>query len=143
MLAWGGAMAVLLLLLGDPIARVFTQESRLVDESSQFLRIVAPSYPLLGVLLVASSALPALGQATRAFQLVAVWSLVLLPCGCWLGGTLYGSAGGFWGISLANGLAGAMLWYAVRRAAVTHADPAALAASRRRPLPRALVSPRS
>jgi putative MATE family efflux protein len=111
-MAWGlGAWAVLLL-VGDTVAGVFTDDPAVVDVAHTYMWIVPASYGTAGLVSVVSASFNAVDRAIRSTVLSALRSLVFAVPFAFIGAAVADLDGIFAGIALASILTGgaAMLW---------------------------------
>lgn len=109
-LYWGGGGFLLLALLADPIARVFTNDPAVAALIVAYLRIVPVSYGFFGIILVTNAAFNALRKPLKATLLIVIRLFLLAIPLAWVGAHLWGEGGVFSGICVANLLAGATAW---------------------------------
>ncbi|MFW5695754.1 MAG: MATE family efflux transporter [Alkalispirochaeta sp.] len=111
-LAWGAMVLVVFLSAAPPIARAFNNDPAVVTVTVQYLRIVALSYGLLGIVNLAAAAFNGLHTPGRAAAVAATRLFVFLIPLAWTGRALGGLPGLFWGVSVGNVGAGivAYLW---------------------------------
>ena len=108
----GAVSALILAFAAEPIARLFSEEPRVIEAARDYLWIVPLSYGGAGAVMVCNAAFNGLGQPGRAVLISATRMLVLhLPL-AYLAASLFGLHGVFVAGSLANLLAGigACLW---------------------------------
>lgn len=114
-IAWGAMVAVVFLAAAGPIARVFNDEAAVSGVTARYLRLLAPSFGLLGVVNVSAAAFSGLHEPFRAagtafFRLVAL----AIPFAI-LGRALGAMTGLFLGLAAANALGGIAGYLWVRR----------------------------
>jgi putative MATE family efflux protein len=121
------AMGVVVFFFTEPIVAVFTTDPDVVREGANFLRTVAPTFGLLGVLRAYSGSFRGAGK-TMISAAVAIFALgvVRLPV-AWFGAQEFGPSGIWWSFVVSNivGAAVALVWYKQgtwRDADLTHRD---------------------
>ncbi|GAB5543286.1 MAG: hypothetical protein SangKO_030460 [Sandaracinaceae bacterium] len=114
-LGWGLGAAVLLALVADPLARIFNDDPEVIAQTKLFLRIVPISYAAFGIAILVASVFNALDQPLKATVLALFRLIVLAVPLAWLGSELYGLAGLFAGIGVANLISGAVAGLYARR----------------------------
>ena len=106
-------MGVVVFVFTEPIVAVFTTDPAVVSEGANFLRIVAPTFGLLGVLRAYSGSFRGAGK-TMISAAIAIFALglVRLPV-AWFGAQSYGPSGIWWSFVVSNivGAAVAVIWY--------------------------------
>jgi putative MATE family efflux protein len=106
-------MGVVVFVFTEPIVAVFTTDPAVVDEGANFLRIVAPTFGLLGVLRAYSGSFRGAGK-TMISAAIAIFALgaVRLPV-AWFGAQEFGPSGIWWSFVVSNvvGAAVALVWY--------------------------------
>lgn len=131
---WGLAAWGLLVIAGDPLAGLFTDDPEVVETLRIYLWIVPATYGASGLVSVASAAFNATDKAVRSTLLSATKSLALAVPLAYLGATLGGTTGLFAGIAAATGFTSilAVRWLRVltRPASDEHEPEAARSAVR-------------
>ncbi len=106
-------MGVVVFFFTEPIVAVFTTDPDVVREGANFLRTVAPTFGLLGVLRAYSGSFRGAGK-TMISAAVAIFALgvVRLPV-AWFGAQEFGPSGIWWSFVVSNvvGAAVALVWY--------------------------------
>ncbi|SIQ06217.1 putative efflux protein, MATE family [Alkalispirochaeta americana] len=122
-LVWGVVVALVFGVAGRPIAGIFTDTGEVVVATTGYLRTLAPTFGLLGVVMVTSAAFNGLHRPFAAAA-VAFMRLVglYLPLAL-IGRSLGGLQGLFWGLAGANGIAGVAAVLIFRRASRTFPVP--------------------
>jgi Na+-driven multidrug efflux pump len=106
-------MGVVVYVFTEPLVAVFTTDPAVVEEGANFLRTVAPSFGLLGVLRAYSGSFRGAGKTlTSAVIAIAALGLVRLPV-AWFGAQSYGPSGIWWSFVVSNvvGATIAVVWY--------------------------------
>jgi putative MATE family efflux protein len=107
------AMGVVVFVFTEPIVAVFTTDPAVVEEGANFLRTVAPTFGLLGVLRAYSGSFRGAGK-TLISAAIAILALgaVRLPV-AWFGAQSFGPSGIWWSFVVSNvlGAAVAVVWY--------------------------------
>ena len=126
-IVWGLVVLVVFLLAARPIAEVFNDSARVVAVTSMYLRIVALSYGILGIVNITSAALNGVRRPLQAAAVAALRSFAFLVPLALLGRALAGLPGLFWGVAAGNILGGASayLWFARSRLPAAPQHPGA------------------
>lgn len=103
---WGFFCFGVLAFTARPLANLFTEKQAVEDYIVLYLRVVPLGYGLLGVNLLAGAAFNAINRPLTALFLSAIRLLVFYIPMAWLGSVLMGVSGIFWGMAIANILAG-------------------------------------
>lgn len=109
-LVWGTAAWLFLLVVREPIAAMFSNDTDVVQAASRYLLIVPISYGAAGVVAVTSAAFNAVDRAVRSTLLSATRSLGLAVPAAWVGSQAAGIDGLFAGIGLATMITGILAW---------------------------------
>jgi putative MATE family efflux protein len=107
------AMGVLVFVFTEPIVAVFTTDPAVVDEGVTFLRTVAPTFGMLGIMRAYSGSFRGAGKTmTSAALAIATLWVVRLPV-AWFGAQSFGPVGIWYGFVVSNvvGAALALAWY--------------------------------
>jgi putative MATE family efflux protein len=107
------AMGVVVFFFTEPIVSVFTTDPAVVDEGVSFLRTVAPTFGMLGVMRAYGGSFRGAGKTmTSAALAIATLWVVRLPV-AWFGAQSLGPVGIWYGFVVSNvfGAALALLWY--------------------------------
>ena len=116
-LAYGLLVALVLVLLREPIASVFTADEAIAGQIARYLSVASWGFAGYGLLVVANGALNAVDRAGLAFRLsVARVTLVMLPL-AWAG-TRFGGPSLVYGAELAANVVGGALAFALARHAL-------------------------
>ncbi len=107
-LLWGIAVAGLLFVVAEPIARVFNDDTEVIAMTRLYLRVVPVSYAPYGLAILVASLFNALGMPIKATVLAALRLVALAIPLAWLGSYLYDLTGLFLGIVAANVIMGAV-----------------------------------
>jgi putative MATE family efflux protein len=112
-LAWGSLVFVVFLLAARPIASIFNDNPEVVSVTSRYLRIMAVSYGVLGLVNMSSAAFNGIRKPLTAAGVAAVRLFLLYVPLAILGGMLFELEGIFWGAAIGNLLGGAFayLWF--------------------------------
>jgi putative MATE family efflux protein len=107
------AMGVLVFVFTEPIVAVFTTDPAVVDEGVTFLRTVAPTFGMLGIMRAYGGSFRGAGKTmTSAALAIATLWVVRLPV-AWFGAQSFGPVGIWYGFVVSNvfGAALALAWY--------------------------------
>lgn len=109
---WGASMWFLMLLVREPLARVFTSDPQVVALATEYLFYIPLAYGAMGVVSVVSSTFNAIDRAVRSTVISALRGLGLALPLAWIGGQVWGPRGLFMGVAAATGIAAAVaiLW---------------------------------
>jgi putative MATE family efflux protein len=114
-LSWGGVVLVVFLIAARPIASIFNDNREVVSVTSRYLRIVAVSYGVLGLVNITSAAFNGIRKPFTAAGVAAVRLFILYVPLALLGGVLLQLEGIFWGAAAGNLLGGAFAYSWFRR----------------------------
>lgn len=107
-LAYGLAIALVMVLAREPLARLFSQEPAIIANFTSYLVIAAWGYAGFGLLIVTNGALNAIDRSGTALMLSAARvALIMLPAAAFLRGTW--GAGGIFAAELVANLGGGLL----------------------------------
>ena len=111
-IVWGALTWLVMLVVREQLARVFTADPHVVALASEYLFYIPMAYGATGVVSVVSSTFNAIDRAVRSTVISALRGLGLALPLAWLGGQLWGARGLFMGVAAATGLAAtvAILW---------------------------------
>jgi putative MATE family efflux protein len=116
-LVWGAALALLLWAVAPRLAALFSEDARVVEVATAYLRLVPLSYGGAGILMITNAAFNGMGRPIAATAISALRMFVVNVPVAWLGARLFGVWGVFLGIALANVVVGVLAALWVRRAA--------------------------
>lgn len=108
-LLWGGAVALALFALSEPVARAFSDDPAVVDWMVHYLWLVPISFGLSGSMHMAAAAFQVLGRAWAAFGMNLFRVVLMVPVAFFLD-ALFPVEGVFAGMSLAGALVGLGAW---------------------------------
>ena len=112
---WGAVMLALLLVVANPLARVFNDDEAVVRTIVLYLTLVPISYGFFGVLQLSNTSLNILNRPLHASALMVLRMFILyVPLG-YAGSRYWGVPGIFVAASVANVLAGAAAFLWLRR----------------------------
>jgi putative MATE family efflux protein len=114
-LLWGLAVFVLLLLVREPLARVFNDNPDVIATMALYLAIVPIGYGFKGTVLLSSSVLNVLRKPLHASALILAQLIVLYIPLAYLGSYLFGLTGIFVAAAFANILVGTVSYRWLRR----------------------------
>jgi putative MATE family efflux protein len=107
------AMGVVVFVFTEPLVAVFTTDDAVVEAGVTFLRTVAPTFGMLGVMRAYSGSFRGAGKTMTAAGLaIATLWVVRLPI-AWFGAQSFGPVGIWYGFVVSNvfGAALALAWY--------------------------------
>jgi putative MATE family efflux protein len=107
------AMGVVVFVFTEPLVSVFTTDSAVVEEGATFLRTVAPTFGMLGIMRAYSGSFRGAGKTmTSAGLAIATLWVVRLPI-AWFGAQSFGPVGIWYGFVVSNvvGAVLALAWY--------------------------------
>lgn len=112
-LVWGAVVLVVFLLAASPIASLFNDDPRVVQVTAMYLRIVAVSFGVLGLVNISAAALNGLRRPLLAAGIAAIRMFIFYVPLALAGSALFGLPGVFAGAALGNILGGisAFVWF--------------------------------
>ncbi len=110
-MGFGLLAALLLALLRNPVAAIFSKDPEVLRMTALYLLIVPVSYGTYGVVMQVNAVFNALDRPMRAVLVSTVRMVALYLPLAWLGSRLYGVGGIFAGAALANLVTGAVGWW--------------------------------
>jgi len=119
---WGGVAAVVLWLLAEPVARIFTESQSVVDIVSLYLSILPLSFGFQGIYLIGNASLNTMSKPFPAFIISAFQMFALYLPLAYLGSYLFGIPGIFSGLALSY-VIGALVSYGYLRKFVSKPSP--------------------
>lgn len=114
-LVWGAAMAVVLALLGRPLAALFNDHASVVALVTAYLLVVPISYACAGISLNVMALFNATSRPLISALLIGIRLFVLAIPGAYLASKWWGAVGVFGAISAANVLSCLVSMWASRR----------------------------
>lgn len=114
-LAWGVVVLVVFVLAARPIASIFNDNPAVVRVTGLYLRIVAVSYGVLGIVNLTSAAFNGIRRPLSAAAVAAVRLFALYVPLALLGRALAGLPGLFWGAAAGNIAGGLIAFFWFRR----------------------------
>ncbi len=114
-LSWGLMCLVVIYSLAEPIARLFSEDLRVISDMVLYLRIVPFSYGLIGIAILASSSMNAINKPLRSATIIALRMLVLILPLSALGSMLFGLKGLLVGMVLGHIIGGTIAWLWIRQ----------------------------
>ena len=119
----GVALWLVLFVLAEPIAGLFSDEARVLDPLVTFLRLATATLMFDAVTGTAVSILNGLQQSVRAMVLNATRLLVFLVPLTYVGSALYEIAGAFSGMAVARACSGVVAFLVLRHSAARLVPP--------------------
>jgi len=98
---WGGGLFIVLVLLAEPIASIFTTDPKVLDFTKLYFYIVAFTYVGYGIITMTASIFNGLQMPSDALKVLTVKTFAFtIPLA--LAGSYFGALGVFGGIALSN-----------------------------------------
>ena len=114
-LIWGGVTFIVLYLLSDFIASIFSDDKAVIAALVLFLHIVPISYGRYGISALVNSIFNALGKPLQASLIIILHLFVFVLPLAYLGSKVYGLKGVFIGIAIGNGAGGLIAYLMVQK----------------------------
>ena len=114
-LIWQLAIYALLVLFSDPLSRLFSEDPAVQTIIKTFIYIVPISYFGMGFSLVATATINALHKTRISLNINIVRLFVLYIPFAWIGNSLFGLEGIFWGCAVGNLTIGFMILFAFKK----------------------------
>ena len=114
-LIWGGATFIVLYLLSDFIASIFSDDKAVIAALVLFLHIVPISYGRYGISALVNSIFNALGKPLQASLIIILHLFVFVLPLAYVGSKVYGLKGVFIGIAVGNGAGGLLAYLMVQK----------------------------
>ncbi|MCD8566660.1 MAG: hypothetical protein LRY36_01860 [Alphaproteobacteria bacterium] len=108
---WSLLVAIILGLLGEPVARLFSQEPEVIKIISLFFMIVPFSYMFGNLVMGWASAYNAMGRPQWSFAMIALKMIVILIPAVTIGARWGGIQGIFWAIAIVNTISGTVFHF--------------------------------
>lgn len=116
-LATGVSLGLLMMLAADPLVRLFSSDPMVVQYGRWYLWILAPAFGAAGIVMVVNAAFNGLGRPGPALVISSARMFAIMVPLAWLGGQVFGVAGIFGGLAVANVLSAWLAWWWFRRVA--------------------------
>jgi Na+-driven multidrug efflux pump len=100
---------LVLFFLGQPITELFFKDPEAIAHSVDYLRIIALSQLMMGLLILVSSAFASLGQSLIPSVIEMSLMAVRIPLAIFLAGTVLGVSGIWWSFTITTNVAGLIL----------------------------------
>lgn len=110
-LIWGGIIFVLLLLFGNFIASVFTNDVEVIEITKKYFYIIGASYGLQGLVILSTSSYNGINKPYPSAVFSLIRMLVLYAPLAWFGAKLFNINGVFWAGFIANIIVGIVSYY--------------------------------
>jgi putative MATE family efflux protein len=123
-IGWGVMVLVVFLAAAGPIAELFNEDPEVVRVGALYLTTVALSYGFLGIVNITAAAFNGLKKPLAAAAVAGVRLFVLLIPLAYVGRSLFGLAGIFWGVAVGNVVAGVIAFFWFSRDRRRYAQPA-------------------
>ena len=109
---FGLLLAVLMWLVGEPLAALFNDASEIVTVAKTFLWIVPISYGAAGMVMTANAAFNGIGSPLPAVIISTMRMAIIYVPLAWIGGKLFGYVGIFAAYAIANFICGVggLIW---------------------------------
>ena len=111
---WGGGSFILLFFIAEPVASLFSIEQEVIDNIALYLQIVPLGYALRGVFDIIANVLNVLRKPLLSAGLIFTQMILLIVPLIYLGSSLYGIRGIFYGLVVANIIAGTIAYFTLR-----------------------------
>lgn len=111
---WGGGSFILLFFIAEPVASLFSTEQEVIDNIALYLQIVPLGYALRGVFDIIANVLNVLRKPLLSAGLIFTQMILLIVPLIYLGSSLYGIRGIFYGLVVANIIAGTIAYFTLR-----------------------------
>ncbi|MCG6186225.1 MATE family efflux transporter [Maribellus maritimus] len=105
---WGMLVFVLFIVLGKPIASVFTDDPMVIDIARKYFYIVGSSYGFQGLLMLSASSFNGINKPYPSAIFSIVRMVVLYAPLAWVGAKIIGISGVFWAGFIANIVVGVL-----------------------------------
>lgn len=109
-LAWGMLLAVIFWICARPVAAWFNDDPLVLESAVQYLWIVPFSLGLRSIHQIIWTSLNVLGRPWDSLILEFLLAFALWIPFAWIGALMYGTAGLYWGLTLANIIAGVIAY---------------------------------
>ena len=109
-LAWGMLLAVIFWICARPVAAWFNDDPQVLESAVQYLWIVPFSLGLRSIHQIIWTSLNVLGRPWDSLILEFLLAFALWIPFAWIGALMYGTAGLYWGLTLANIIAGVIAY---------------------------------
>ncbi len=114
-LLWGAIIFVILVLLGQGIASIFTEDIAVIEIAAQYFYIMAASYGFQGLVMLSTSSFNGINKPFPAAVFSIIRMLFLYVPLAWLGSRILGLTGVFWAGLTANVIIGVLAFLYLHR----------------------------
>ncbi len=108
------AIYLLLLVIAEPLARLFSDDGEVIHHLSLYLYIIPLSFGMLGIMMAVAASLNGLNRPLISLGLNISRTVMILVLSS-IGAALAGATGIFWAIAITNSLSGIMALFYVRQ----------------------------
>jgi len=112
---WGIGSFLIVILLANPIARLFSAEAEVIDNIILYLNIIPIGYGLRGVFDIATNVLNVLRKPLYSAGMVLMQMIILVVPLIYIGSYYYGIRGIFIGLVVANVIAGSVAYFVLSK----------------------------
>ncbi len=117
---WGTGMAIVLVIFGEPLLGLFSNDPELITLAKPYFYIVPITVFAYGFVFVSAAGFNALGRPLYGLSFTLVRSFLLYAPGVAIGTALFGLVGAFGGVAVANIASGLIAWWwSLNRAPMT------------------------
>jgi len=114
-LAWGVLIFLILLLFGQAVAALFSDDPQVIEITKSYFYIIGASYGFQGLVLLSTSSFNGINKPIPSAVFSIIRMLVLYVPLAWLGSKLFGINGVFWAGFLANTTIGIFAYMFLKR----------------------------
>ena len=107
----GTTLGLVTMAASTPLMRLFSDDPAVIDNGRLYLLVVALSFGPAGMVMVINAAFNGIGRPAPAVAISTARMFAIMVPVAWLGGRLFGVAGVYTGLAIANLLAAALAWY--------------------------------
>jgi MATE family, multidrug efflux pump len=112
---WGIGSFIILYLIAEPVAKLFSTETEVIENIILYLHIVPIGYAMRGVFDIVANVLNVLRKPLLSAGIISIQMILLIIPLIYLGSYLGGIKGIFTGLVVANIIAGSLAYFVIRR----------------------------
>jgi len=105
-MVWGTLIFIILIILGKPIASIFTNDNLVIDITNKYFIIVGASYGFLGLVMLSTASFNGVNKPIPSALFSIIRMLLLYVPLAWIGAKIFGINGVFWAGFIANVIIG-------------------------------------